>query len=400
MSKERNALKAGLFIVLSTVLIVAVIIAIKGVGRFTEERVTRTVSFKLTDDIGGLRIGDDVRVGGAKVGNVQSIEFVGLDTDNPHIEVAFTTPAKFKLREQAKMGIQVTLTGAPSLNIEALGSGKEYTQSDLIPGRPDPKNALLASLGEAGPDIAGMAKDARLAVADIRQQTVPKANAALDSFKGTGDTATALVSDVKSQIPPAVEKYNDVTVKTGTMMQSVTDMIGPSTTDWKGLIANLNTASGSIKDQLPGMLTKLEGTIDGAQKAMEEIQKTVKNTTELSDSLKQVVGRNESKLEGIIVSLKTTGDNLKAASSEIRRSPWRLLYKPAPNEVANLNVYDSARQFAEGANELNDAASALRDALKTGGSTEKDVQEMMSRLEKSFSNFKQVEGKLWSEVKQ
>jgi ABC-type transporter Mla subunit MlaD len=369
------------------------------VGRFTEERVTRLVTFKLSDDIGGLRVGDDVRVGGAKVGNVQSIEFVDLDGDNPHIQVAFTTPARFKLRQETKMGIQVTLTGAPSLNIESLGQGQEYALADLIPGRPDPKTALLASLGEAGPDIAGMAKDARLVAADIRQQTVPKANAALDSFKGTGDSATSLVSDVKTQIPSAVEKYNGVADKTGTMMQSITDMIGPSTTDWKGLMANLNSASGTVKEQLPGMLTKMESTIDGAHKAMEEIQMTVSNTTEISESLKQVLGRNESKLEGIIVSLKTTGDNLKAASAEIRRSPWRLLYKPAPNEVANLNVYDSARQFAEGANELNDAASALRDALKTGGATEKEIQEMMNRLEKSFSNFREVESKLWSEVK-
>jgi hypothetical protein len=33
--------------------------------------------------------------------------------------------------------------------------------------------------------------------------------------------------------------------------------------------------------------------------------------------------------------------------------------------MANLNLYDSARQFADGAGSLNDAALALRDALAT-----------------------------------
>lgn len=392
MQNERNALKAGLFIVVSTVLIIVVVIAIKGAGRFTEGRVTRTVSFKLTDDIGGLRVGDDVRIGGAKVGSVQAIDFVGLEGDEPRLRVTFSVPERFKLREDARVAMQVTLTGAPSLNIESLGRGREYAEADVIEGRPDPKNVLLASLGQAGGDIAAAAKD-------IRQQTVPRANAALDSFKTTGDSATALVSDVKQQVPPVVEKYNGVADKTGAMMQSITDMIGPSTTDWKGLMANLNQASGTVNEKLPAMLAKLEKSIDGAQVALEDVQKTVANTRDMTESLKTVIGRNESKLDGIIAGLKTTSDNLEAASAEIRRSPWRLLYKPAPNEVANLNIYDSARQFAEGANDLNDAANALRDALKTGGATPEQVQAMVDRLEKSFANFRQVEGKLWSEVK-
>ncbi|QOV87487.1 MlaD family protein [Humisphaera borealis] len=399
MNKERNALRAGLFIVVSTVLIAVVIVSIKGAGRFTEGRSTRTVSFKLSDDLGGLRIGDDVRVGGWKVGSVQTIEAVGLEGADPRLQVTFTVPARFKLKEAARIGIQTTLTGATALNIDHLGAGKEYAESDMIPGRPDPKSALFASLGEAGPDLAATMKDARLAAADIRGMTIPKANAALDSFKGTGDSATALVTDVKGQIPPIVEKYNGVTDKTGAMMQSITDMIGPSSTDWKGLMANLNKASGSINEKLPAMLEKLDTTLASAQTALEDVKKTVANTTEMTASLKQIIGRNESKLEGIIVSLKTTGDNLQAASAEIRRSPWRLLYKPAANEVANLNVYDSARQFAEGANDLNDAATALRDALKTGGASPQEIQGMIDRLEKSFTGFREVEGKLWTEVK-
>jgi hypothetical protein len=133
---------------------------------------------------------------------------------------------------------------------------------------------------------------------------------------------------------------------------------------------------------------------------MEDIQKTVANTKDLSGSLKGVVGGNESKLQGIIDSLKLTGENLKATSAEVRRSPWRLLYKPGPNEVANLTLYDSARQFADGANELNDAASSLRDALKTGTASPPEVKAMVDRLERSFDRFREVEGKLWSEVKQ
>jgi phospholipid/cholesterol/gamma-HCH transport system substrate-binding protein len=392
MKKERNALRAGLFILIAIALTITVILAVKGGGRFAEGRVLRVVSFRLADDIGGLRVGDDVRIGGWKVGLVKDIEAVGLDGDDPRIQVTYSLPGRFKLRENARIGVQQTLTGAASLNIDYLGKGREFVETEVVVGRPDPKTALFASLSTAGGDIAAIAKD-------VRDTTVPKANAALDSFKSTGDSATALVGDVKKQVPPIVEKYNSVTEKTGAMMQSITDMIGPSTTDWKGLIANLNAASGTVKNELPAMMEKLNKTLESAQAAMEDMKSAVANVKDVSASLKQVIGGNESKLEGMIASLKTTGDNLKAASAEIRRSPWRLLYKPAPNEMANLNIYDSARQFAEGANELNDAATSLRDALKTGGASQKEIQEMVSRLEQSFTKFREVEGKLWSEVK-
>src|SRR5437868_2111537 len=75
--KERNAFKAGLFIIVSIILIVAVIVGIKGVGELLEPDQMRTATFGLADDVSGLRIGDDVRVGGLKVGIVRSI---GVET--------------------------------------------------------------------------------------------------------------------------------------------------------------------------------------------------------------------------------------------------------------------------------------------------------------------------------
>ena len=61
MANERNAFKAGLFIVISLALIIGVIIAIKGAGELLEPNQIRTAEFTLADDVGGLRLGDDVR---------------------------------------------------------------------------------------------------------------------------------------------------------------------------------------------------------------------------------------------------------------------------------------------------------------------------------------------------
>src|SRR3954453_17791795 len=102
MTTERNAFKAGLFIVLAVALGVAIVISIKGAGRLTGPRQTRTAYFKLTDDLGGVGVGDDVRVGGHKEGVVQAIELIDNDAggdsqaakSEPTLAVQFRLPQR------------------------------------------------------------------------------------------------------------------------------------------------------------------------------------------------------------------------------------------------------------------------------------------------------------------
>lgn len=390
--KERNATRAGIFIVFTVFLIVGIVISINGVGRLAEGRQTRQVTFKLGDDIGGLRPGDDVRVGGFKVGVVSDIDTTGLDTTDPTITVSISIPARCQLRAGAKLGVQTTLTGASVLNIASLGTGAVVPEGEPIAGLPDPKSALFASLSDAGPDISAITKD-------LRTNTLPRVNAAVENFKKTGEAANQLVQHVDAKIDPSIARYNGVTDKTGAMMDSIHDMIGPSTTDWKGFMANLHQITDDVKEKLPGMLDKLGGTLDKAQLALQDVQATVANTKDISGSVRSVIMDNHGKLDSVIASIKSTGDNLKAASTEIRHSPWRLLYQPKTEELHNLNLFDAARQFADGANELNDAAQALRDAASDKSTDAQQMQERINRLEKSFANFHEVEQKLWKDVK-
>jgi hypothetical protein len=68
--------------------------------------------------------------------------------------------------------------------------------------------------------------------------------------------------------------------------------------------------------------------------------------------------------------------------------------------MANLNLYDTARQFAEGAGSLSDAATSLRDALADPHTDKAQIEKLVSHLDESFTNFHQAETKLWNSVKQ
>lgn len=404
MKKERNAFKAGLFILVTIVLIVVVVVSINGAGRFVEPQQKRVALFPLDADIGGMRVGDEVRLGGLKVGTIESIEPAGLGTKDAGLVVTFSLPERYKFYAGAEVGVQTGLTGASVLNVRTLGTPDkgDLPAGAPLAGQPDPKTAFFARLGGASADVQAIVTDVQAMVADFRLKTYPKVNETVVVYKETGEAAKKLVEHVDSKVDPAVDKYNTVAAKTGDMMDSVRDMIGPSAKDWKGTIADLHEITTNLKTELPKMLDKVQGSIDNAKAALQDVQQAAANTKDISADVRQVLGGNKGKLEGIIASMKTTSDNLKNTSAEVRRNPWRLLYTPKADEMNNVNLYDSARQFAEGANDLNDAAQALRDVLKTrGGEAKKEeIDKLVDRLKTSADNFHNVEDKLWQKVKE
>jgi ABC-type transporter Mla subunit MlaD len=375
MTNERNAFKAGLFIIISIVLILWVTFMIKGVGKLTDVMTMRSVKFSLTDNIGGLRIGDDARVGGLKVGIVKSIDLIPQSDGSQYILVYFTMPQRIDVHTNAHIVVESTVTGTADLNIDNLGDGAILATHEPLTGSPGTLTTILAGAQQIMP----LVKDT---ITDFKTHTVPRVNNTLDKFGGTADTGKEALAQIR-------------------------DLFSDTKSDFRSTVKNLNSATGTLDKKLPvvmddihEVLDKSKGTVDSVTVALEDVKKTAANARDITASGKSILVGNRSKIDNMISSLKATGDNLKAATTEIRHSPWRLLYKPSPGEVANLNLYDTARQFAEGANSLNDAASALRDTLKDGNADPARVQALVDQLDKSFNNFQQVEDDLWKSVKE
>ncbi len=395
MNKERNAFKAGLFILVTIALAVGVIIAIKGLGTLFEPNVRRTVSFKLTDDLGGLSSGDEVRVGGVKVGSVERIEYQpAKDNHEPLLVVDFTLPKRFTLLDGAQVLVQTSVTGASNLNLTSLGEGQPLATDAVLVGRPSGLSELFA----LAPELK--------ALAPTFKETLANASAAVAGFKETGPAATAFVKSVQGKVEPAMDKYNKLADSGTKALDEVASLFGDTKPDFRGTMKNLNASTGDIKEKLPGILdsmggtlTKVQATLDNATAAMVDIRQAAADTKEVTGAARTIVVGNRGKIDNMIAAMKSAGDNLKAATSEIRRSPWRLLYKPAANEVDNLLLFDSAREFADGASNLNDAVQSLRDAISAGNVPDAELQKKVESLDRAFEKFGTVEQKLWKSVK-
>lgn len=393
MNRERNELKAGIFIVVSFLAAVGIVVLIRGDGAGPSQ--VRTATFSLSDDLGGLAVGDDVRVGGVKVGTIRDIHFDGLGTSAGRVLVSFSIPATYQLHEDAQVAVQTALTGPPDLNIVSVGTGKALGENQSVTGQPDPKTVLFASLGRLSPQIDAISSS-------LATQTVPSINQTLASIHATSDSANALIGRVDQKIDPAVQKYNDAISHADQTLVQVRDVLGDTRTDIRTTIKNLSDASGKFSplvEKATALIDRVDTAITNARTTLEDIKVAAANTKDLTATGRSIVIDNRTKIDSIIHGLKITSDNLKETSVEVLHSPWRLLYKPAPEEMANLNLFDTTRQFSDGAASLSDAAGALRDALRDPAMDKAQVQKLVQQLDESFRNFHAVENKLWAGVK-
>jgi hypothetical protein len=64
-----------------------------------------------------------------------------------------------------------------------------------------------------------------------------------------------------------------------------------------------------------------------------------------------------------MANFRLASDQLRATLQEVRRSPWRLLYRPEMRELEFELLYDSARAYAEAVGNLRGAAESLESVM-------------------------------------
>ena len=148
-----------------------------------------------------------------------------------------------------------------------------------------------------------------------------------------------------------------------------------------------------IKD-VSGITEKIQETTVKVNSALETAQAAIKNIKELIE---------DERIDSIISNISEVGVNLKLTTQEVRRAPWKLLYKPKQKEYKIQALIDSAGAFAAGAERLDNTAMRLNKLVTVSdGKSQLDIEKiesMVSELEASFEQFQKAEKKFWEELK-
>ncbi len=392
MAKQKDALRAGIFMVLSFLAIIVVIVAIKGFARvFMPSQVVKA-RFKLTDDLGGLNRGDNVRIGGYTVGSVEAIKIVA-NQKPPYIQVVLTMPKQYTLRQGAYLSIGGTVTGTSWLNFRSLGAGKPLPKGTIIEGHGGGLVSEVAKLSAIFPDVVAI-------VHSVRATTVPRINQdllavgpAVKSINTLAVAATGTIHSVQARIPHLVRRYDAVTGGVTAAMDQATKFLHSGR---KGAVSDINDITAEVKKAMPGIVAGIQVNLKAMHVALVSAQKTAGDANSL-------LSANQHRVSRMLQSLNGASANLKAFAIEIRHSPWRLLYRPGKAAQANMELYDAVREFNNAARNLSETSLELRRLLKVGVKTpaeQKQLTQYMQVIKASFQHFSGVQKKFWSLVKQ
>lgn len=389
--KQRDAFRAGVFMLLSIMLILVLIVAIKGFARVFEPVQVRAARFSLRDDLGGLQVGDNLRVAGFTVGEIQSIRLI-TNVKKPFVRVTFTMPKKYTLRTGAQVVIGGTITGTSWLNFESLGSGKPLPPDYVLTGWPSGISHALATVASLAPQIKAMVTQVRTTTVPLINADLTKLGATADSIRTAATSASGVLQSVHGEIKPVVAKYDAAADKTAYAMDQAGKLLHSGR---KGAVVNINAVTADIKKAIPALLAK-------AQSDLNQVHATFTNSTALTQQAKSLLTQNQDRINSIIRALHGASVNLKVFAVEIRHSPWRLLYKPSKKDINNVEIYDAVREFDQAARHLQHAADVLKASAVNPQTPAQQAQlhQLMRKLNTTFNQFQQVETKFWKAVKQ
>jgi ABC-type transporter Mla subunit MlaD len=376
MNLERDNLSAGLFVLMGLVLGVVLVFALADVDRLFRKTQTIDVVYSLSDGLRGLKAGAEVSLGDEPIGSVSAIDDVIEEGRVVAKRVSFAIPDHYRLRRDAVIELVVPPLGAGTrLNIRSVGVGETYEH-----GVDEPLAGAMAGslLTESLMRDAGIGDEQRRQIQRI--------------ITNVADMTDALRADIPELTGAARRMLTEAEPLAADARQAAAHL-KDATARINALLADKDPTIRETLDNVHALSQRLMPVIDEAKTAVDNIRVA-------TDEVKSLILTRRPHLEKMLADLQLTGEQLKLAAIEIRRSPWRLLYKPSQKELASDNLYDAARSFAMAASTLDATVAALATVQQRDPADEPRIRELLDYLEAITQRFTEAQDQFWTALDQ
>lgn len=431
-----------------TILVSSILFLVPRVGQPTRRI---EVHFKHTDGMAPLKKGSPVTLNGAlPVGKVIDIELRDQPAD-PKIG----GPSELTVVVYADVWKSVTLWGdcqittdAPPvggggalviLDIGTAGRKLDYNEP-IIGLRPQSLQATVAQLSRRllGPggivenlenavspsaDASIVAKiltslsDLNAMTAELRLQMTPVEEASLlAKIHRVADNVVAATGALREQTESGndaavIAKVHSILDQLLAGLREVTDTVKENRPLVTATMTHVEHATRVVDEQMINAL-KAELNRDDPNSllgklhtGMAHLTNSLENVEVVTDTGRRVVLLNRPLIDATLSNFKSTSDELKAAIVELRLAPWKLFFKPTPEEIRQMGVFEAARMFAEAAAYLDDAAARLEAARQAQATDESaarvdddDVRAIRESLHGAFERFEAAEKYLFEKI--
>ncbi|MFH0981185.1 MAG: hypothetical protein V2A79_06580 [Planctomycetota bacterium] len=447
MAKKRDGFRLGITIIGIFVLFFVVVIYI-GSGWDRQPKVTFVVRFPHTLNLPLLEEGADVTGFGQVIGRitaVRSVEARPPDTESAeptlYLEVEGVVNASVGLRQDCRMvadgpvlgergHLRVTHRGVGPMRIDPArpiygGAGGFATVVDLLSAEIDTRNpqslmseiklqldpddisSLMWKIHRSMNDLNALTRSVAAQMNPAEMDTVlAKVGAVLDNLNlVTGHLRDQLTPGREGIVLAKVQQALDSLNRGLSDAVSMLDENRPQVTNALASIEHVAaTVDTGIADPIARELDAAnpQGLLAQVHGFSEKLDTSLADLNVVTDKSRKLIVRNEERFNRLLANVKETSDHLKAAAKDLKRNPWRLLYRPKPGEMQQMNILDAAREFAEAAGRLDDSAAQLRALLdgQEGGVAADDPELVKLRAEllETFENFQAAEQALWKQL--
>lgn len=410
---SRNNVLAGL-LVLGAAGASLVVIALLGGWKDTFGKVRRTVVFDINEGVAGLKSGSEVRLGGLKVGQVDSVAPRMENDQVTAMEVAIEIdPKAAPLRKGVVAFLEQGLLGSISnLNFNSLGTGEPLSETDIIDGR-IAAPGFLAAAGygdEQKTKVQTIIDDAEATMKKVRSE-VEEFSTKREKWYSNFDVITddgkkvmaGAASFVEKDLPNSRDRANAALDEAKGLFADGRALIAEHKASIAETIKNAEAGTKTFRelgDQLKNQTIKL--VEDAVTDARTKTNSALDTANTMLSNVSSSVSENVPVVRSMMAKFRLTGDQLAATLAEVRRSPWRLVYRPDKRDYEFELLYDSARAYAQSVSELSSAAEALK-GLSDGGrltAGDKSVDALLKDLAASMAKFQEAEGEFMRQVKE
>jgi hypothetical protein len=392
--RTRNNVRMGIFVSFALLLAMVIVFALSDIwSKITHRTDEWTVRFPISSGVTHIKTGSEVRVGGLALGSVRRVEPIYPTTSGEKFEfvrVHFELDENVRLFSDATILASSQLIGAEGwIDILRVGTPEAGHPVGDIDGTES--LGMLASI--LGPDVAARTRDFIATLPDEYQQRIVPI---FDDVKDTTGRVRTTVADFTTDTWPEWRERLDATFVS---VESATAKADELMDDGRRVAAQVSEV---ITENRPHVLATMENVdyltgewIDVTHQLREEIVPKVSNLLDTGqDGLDRAVAaiqRLREDYEGWSVTLgetlaaaNLTGQQLKLASIELRRAPWKLLHRPSQRELEHELLYEAARTFALAASQLKAASESVQRVMDTYGDDILDDPAARERVQRSI----------------
>jgi len=395
--KRHSEFAAGLFVIITIALATGVVLWL-GVADIFKPTAQRAYFF-VPESFGdvNLKEGNPVRIAGKEIGSIVEIRLAPQRGGT--LFVAEIRRDDVKVHLDGRAHVATGLVGEGSLVITSRGTKGEPLADEKHPVR------VVGGLDRAMQDIASAAEVIKNELNATRDDAVlAKIHTIVDKLKSAAGDMAAAAAGIRPQfdinydasaLAKVHKSIDDINVVTA-------DARG-MTTDARPKVKRMMTAMANASEELEKYAKKdVAEILARLRETNTEIVKIAGDFREVSTQAKEIMLVNRERIDEMIDNMTVVSANLKATSKEIRRNPWRLIYKPKPDQIHSQNIYDAARAFSNGAEQLDQAVAKLTGLAKAhpAGISPDDPQltKIRGQLEDAFGKFSEAEQALWKEL--